>query len=109
MGNVKKYQEDIYSLLKYNREQFYTCVISEKHSMNFKSFSFAPEILRAIEECGYQELSPIQRLAIPLVRKGHDVLANAQTGTGKTAAFALPILQKSLIHLKSVLRLMPVY
>ncbi|SFC16046.1 DEAD/DEAH box helicase [Pseudoalteromonas denitrificans] len=62
--------------------------------MNFKSFSFAPEILRAIDECGYQELSPIQRLAIPHVRKGHDVLANAQTGTGKTAAFALPILQK---------------
>ncbi len=62
--------------------------------MNFKSFSFAPEILQAIEVCGYQELSLIQRLAIPHVRKGHDVLANAQTGTGKTAAFALPILQK---------------
>ena len=76
------------------RDQFYTCAISEKYSMNFKSFSFAPEILRAVEECGYQELTPIQRLAIPLVRKGHDVLANAQTGTGKTAAFALPILQK---------------
>ncbi|ATC97058.1 DEAD/DEAH box helicase [Pseudoalteromonas tunicata] len=62
--------------------------------MNFKSFSFAPEILRAIDECGYTELSPVQRLAIPHVRRGHDVLANAQTGTGKTAAFALPILQK---------------
>ena len=62
--------------------------------MNFKSFSFAPEILRAVDECGYTELSPIQQLAIPHIRRGHDVLANAQTGTGKTAAFALPILQK---------------
>lgn len=62
--------------------------------MKFDSFSFAKEILQAVNECGYQTLTPIQRQAIPAVRKGLNVLASAQTGTGKTAAFALPILQK---------------
>ncbi|MCT8985558.1 DEAD/DEAH box helicase [Shewanella phaeophyticola] len=62
--------------------------------MKFESFSFAPEILRAIAECGYQSMTPIQKQAIPAIRRGEDVLASAQTGTGKTAAFALPILQK---------------
>ncbi|PKG55352.1 RNA helicase [Shewanella sp. Choline-02u-19] len=62
--------------------------------MRFESFSFAPEILRAISECGYEKMTPIQQQAIPAVRRGLDVLASAQTGTGKTAAFALPILQK---------------
>lgn len=62
--------------------------------MKFESFSFAPEILRAIAECGYQSMTPIQQQAIPTIRRGEDVLASAQTGTGKTAAFALPILQR---------------
>ncbi|GIU22297.1 DEAD/DEAH box helicase [Shewanella schlegeliana] len=64
--------------------------------MRFESFSFAPEILRAISECGYEKMTPIQQQAIPAVRRGQDVLASAQTGTGKTAAFALPILQKMI-------------
>lgn len=62
--------------------------------MRFESFSFSPEILRAISDCGYQKMTPIQQQAIPAIRRGQDVLASAQTGTGKTAAFALPILQK---------------
>jgi len=62
--------------------------------MRFESFSFCPEILRAISDCGYQKMTPIQQQAIPSIRRGQDVLASAQTGTGKTAAFALPILQK---------------
>lgn len=62
--------------------------------MRFESFSFCPEILRAISDCGYQKMTPIQQQAIPPIRRGQDVLASAQTGTGKTAAFALPILQK---------------
>ncbi|WP_394199933.1 DEAD/DEAH box helicase [Shewanella waksmanii] len=64
--------------------------------MRFESFSFAPEILRAISDCGYQKMTPIQQQAIPAIRRGQDVLASAQTGTGKTAAFALPILQKMI-------------
>jgi len=64
--------------------------------MRFESFSFAPEILRAISECGYQKMTPVQQEAIPAIRRGQDVLASAQTGTGKTAAFALPILQRMI-------------
>ncbi|PTT44654.1 DEAD/DEAH box helicase [Aeromonas sp. HMWF016] len=62
--------------------------------MRFEAFDFAPEILRAVSECGYQEMTPVQQQAIPAIRRGRDVLASAQTGTGKTAAFALPILQR---------------
>ncbi|MFL9626198.1 DEAD/DEAH box helicase [Aeromonas jandaei] len=62
--------------------------------MRFEAFDFAPEILHAVSECGYQEMTPVQQQAIPAIRRGRDVLASAQTGTGKTAAFALPILQR---------------
>ena len=62
--------------------------------MRFEAVDFAPEILRAVSECGYQEMTPVQQQAIPAIRRGRDVLASAQTGTGKTAAFALPILQR---------------
>ena len=58
----------------------------------FASFGFAPEILSALEAIGYQEPSPIQKAAIPELLLGRDVLGQAQTGTGKTAAFALPML-----------------
>ena len=52
------------------------------------------ELLRAIEKAGYKSPTPIQQKAIPLVIDGGDVLAAAQTGTGKTAAFTLPMLQR---------------
>ncbi|MGX9461768.1 DEAD/DEAH box helicase [Shewanella sp. A14] len=71
--------------------------------MKFESFSFAPEILRAIAECGYQSMTPIQQQAIPAIRRGEDILASAQTGTGKTAAFALPILQRMCENPKETL------
>ncbi|WP_028116895.1 DEAD/DEAH box helicase [Ferrimonas senticii] len=62
--------------------------------MSFASQGFSPEIVRAVAECGYDKMTPVQRRAIPAARKGRDILANAQTGTGKTAAFTLPILQQ---------------
>jgi ATP-dependent RNA helicase RhlE len=62
--------------------------------MSFESLGLAPALLRALAEQGYAEPTPIQAGAIPLVLEGHDLLAAAQTGTGKTAAFALPLLQK---------------
>ena len=62
--------------------------------MSFKDLKLSIEILKSIEEKGYIEASPIQKKAIPLVLEGHDLLAGAQTGTGKTAAFSLPILDK---------------
>ncbi|MGN2245089.1 DEAD/DEAH box helicase [Frateuria sp. GZRR35] len=61
--------------------------------MSFESLGLAPALLRALAEQGYTQPTPIQAGAIPLVLEGHDLLAAAQTGTGKTAAFALPLLQ----------------
>ncbi len=62
--------------------------------MKFSSYSFSSEILRALDACGYDQMTPIQQQTIPAAGRGKDILANAQTGTGKTAAFALPILQQ---------------
>jgi ATP-dependent RNA helicase RhlE len=61
--------------------------------MDFKSLGLRDELLRAVEEKGYQSPSPIQAKAIPAILTGKDVLAAAQTGTGKTAGFTLPLLQ----------------
>lgn len=61
--------------------------------MNFKDLQLSPLLLKALEEKGYVSPSPIQEKAIPHVLTGRDVLGCAQTGTGKTAAFALPIIQ----------------
>jgi ATP-dependent RNA helicase RhlE len=61
--------------------------------MNFSSLGLSEEILRAVNECGYTEPTPVQAQAIPAVLSGGDLLAGAQTGTGKTAGFTLPILQ----------------
>jgi ATP-dependent RNA helicase RhlE len=62
--------------------------------LNFEQFSFDPRIRAGIKAAGYVTPTPIQQQAIPAVLKGHDVLGVAQTGTGKTAAFVLPILQR---------------
>jgi ATP-dependent RNA helicase RhlE len=62
--------------------------------MTFVDLGLAPELLRALADKGYDAPTPIQSQAIPAVLSGRDVLAGAQTGTGKTAAFVLPILQK---------------
>ncbi len=62
--------------------------------INFNDLGLKPEILRAIRDAGYVDPTPIQAQAIPIVLKGQDLLGCAQTGTGKTAAFALPTLQR---------------
>ncbi len=64
--------------------------------VSFADLKLAPEILRALTESGYTTPTPVQAQAIPLVLEGNDLMAGAQTGTGKTAAFALPMLQKLL-------------
>ncbi len=62
--------------------------------MSFTSLGLAPELVRAVTELGYTEPTPIQLQAIPYVLSGADLLAGAQTGTGKTAGFVLPMLQR---------------
>lgn len=62
--------------------------------MTFSSLGLAPELVRTLERIGYSTPTPVQQQAIPLVLAGRDVLAGAQTGTGKTAAFSLPLLQR---------------
>jgi len=68
---------------------------------NFAGLGLVPELLKALEESSYTTPTPIQNQAIPLVLQGRDLMAGAQTGTGKTAAFALPILQKLLPYASS--------
>ena len=62
--------------------------------MKFSALDLTPELQRALDDCGYEAMTPIQQQAIVPARRGKDLLANAQTGTGKTAAFAVPILQR---------------
>ena len=66
--------------------------------MQFTDLGLAAELLRAIEEQGYTKPTPIQEQAIPPILLGQDVMAGAQTGTGKTAAFTLPLLQRLQPH-----------
>jgi ATP-dependent RNA helicase RhlE len=62
--------------------------------MSFNTLGLSAELLRAIADQGYSKPTPVQRRAIPIILEGRDVLAGAQTGTGKTAGFALPLLQR---------------
>ena len=64
----------------------------------FDTLPLDPKLLRAVAESGYTAMTPIQAKAIPIVLDGRDVMGAAQTGTGKTAAFTLPLLQKMLAH-----------
>ena len=64
--------------------------------MNFKDFGLDPSLLEGIEAIGFKTATPIQQQTIPLILEGKDIIASAQTGTGKTAAFLLPLINKIL-------------
>jgi ATP-dependent RNA helicase DeaD len=83
LDTIKLYTQD-----EYNTEHFTTKEID----MKFTDFKLNPTIQEAIKEAGFIEPSPVQKEAIPLILEGHDIIAQAQTGTGKTAAFGLPTL-----------------
>ena len=67
---------------------------AEEEGVRFTDLGLDPRVLAALEEVGYEKPSPIQEQTIPLLLEGHDVVGLAQTGTGKTAAFALPALSR---------------
>ena len=62
--------------------------------MKFSDLALNPTLLQAIDDAGYTETTPIQAEAIPAILTGRDILGCARTGTGKTAAFALPLIQQ---------------
>ena len=62
--------------------------------LKFEELELCPEILKAVKHMGFEEASPIQSKAIPVIMSGKDVIGQAQTGTGKTAAFGIPLLEK---------------
>jgi ATP-dependent RNA helicase DeaD len=76
---------------------------------SFADLGIEPPLLKAVDELGFEEPTPIQEQAIPFLLRGSDVIAQAQTGTGKTAAFALPIIQTldSAVHEPQALILAP--
>ena len=67
---------------------------SSESSVGFETLGLSAEVLSAVRDAGYTEPTPIQLQAIPLILKGRDVMGLAQTGTGKTAAFTLPIVER---------------
>jgi len=67
---------------------------NEPQQLTFADLNLIPELLKAVTDVGYETPSPIQAQTIPLLLEGHDVVGQAQTGTGKTAAFALPLLSR---------------
>ena len=77
------------------RERFIEVILTK-----FTDFGLNPSILTAISEQGYETPTPIQARAIPAVMKGHDLIGLAQTGTGKTAAFVLPLVHQLLAENK---------
>jgi ATP-dependent RNA helicase DeaD len=70
--------------------------------MTFEDFGISKEILKAVNELGYETPTPIQADSIPVLLKGKDIIGQAQTGTGKTAAFAIPVLEKLDLSIKSI-------
>jgi len=65
---------------------------------SFTSLKLAPPLLAALEDLDYKVPTPIQAQAIPIIRDGHDLMGLAQTGTGKTAAFTLPLLDHLFLN-----------
>jgi ATP-dependent RNA helicase DeaD len=74
---------------------------NEKNNIGFNDFGLAEPVLKAVRELGYESPSPIQEQAIPIILKGYDLVGQAQTGTGKTAAFALPLLSQINLKIKN--------
>lgn len=80
---------------------------SATKELNFHSLGIAPQILRSLEIHGFKQPTPIQRDAIPLIAVGNDLIGIAQTGTGKTMAFGIPLIQRLMLQGGAALVLVP--
>jgi len=89
-------KSDLNSSTTPNQPNFASAEVAD--DVRFADFGLSPEILRALSDQGYVHPTPIQAAAIPMVLEGRDVMGAAQTGTGKTAGFSLPIIQLLLAH-----------
>ena len=72
--------------------------------MSFESFNLHTDIMSGVKELGYTEPTPIQEQSIPPILQGRDIIGLAQTGTGKTAAFVLPVLQRLMTGQRGIVR-----
>jgi ATP-dependent RNA helicase RhlE len=81
-----------YKKILFSRALCYICAMSE--ALSFEDFALNRQLLNAVADKGYSQPTPIQQKAIPAILAGHDVMGIAQTGTGKTAAYVLPLLMK---------------
>lgn len=70
--------------------------------LKFTELELSPDVLKGIQDMGFEEATPIQSETIPLMRKGMDLIGQAQTGTGKTAAFGIPLLEMVDASVKKV-------
>ncbi len=72
------------------------------HTLKFEELNLSKEVQRAVVDMGFEEATPIQSQAIPVILTGKDIIGQAQTGTGKTASFGIPIIELIDDHLKKV-------
>ena len=77
-------------------------MLSPMEKRRFAEFGLSPEILRAVDRMGFEEASPIQTAAIPVILSGRDLVGQSSTGSGKTVAFAIPAVEKIDPHLRRV-------
>lgn len=73
---------------------------SKAKSKSFGAMGLSSAVLKGIQRCGFTKPTPVQRKTIPLALQGHDIVAMARTGSGKTAAFVIPILEKLKVRLR---------
>src|ERR1044072_1776392 len=93
------------AILRNKRDEFLSSP-HQKEFMDFSQLGLPPAQLSAGESLGYNEPTPIQRQAIPVILSGRDVIGCAETGTGKTAAFLLPIIQNITAKARPCLRVL---
>ena len=84
----------LYSAINSPKSIIFTAILNKDVILNFKEFGFDERLMEGIDASGYEEATPVQEQVIPLIMDGKDVIASAQTGTGKTAAFLLPLINK---------------